>query len=266
MKFRSFLAAVAVVIVMIPAASSAQTRTRSLARAVTIAPAGREIGTNDSIRVIYTPSLDTTGMATGTGSANTMTTVSPVFAYTTARSVGASGWESDYQVSAWDQVGTTPALTMTRQGTNAWALSIPNIRTFYKVPAGVNLDAILFVFRNAAGNVQGKDIVIQLSGTATSVRNADVFSAASVYPNPSSQSSNISFSLKSAGSVTVRVMDARGTVVKSLVTNQFYNSGTINLIDWNLTNDSNAPVANGAYFYRIEANGGMEFGTIMVVR
>ncbi|MCU0425014.1 MAG: T9SS type A sorting domain-containing protein [Candidatus Kapabacteria bacterium] len=260
MKLRSFVSLAAVLLLTGVCGVFAQITTRSLHPSVAIAPAGREIGTNDSIRIVYTPARDT-----GNTMPNAMTLVPQVFAYTTARSVGANNWESAYQVSEWPMVGGNPRLQMTRQGAG-WVLSIPSIRSFYNVAAGTNLDQLLFVFRNAEGTVQGRDVAIQLSRTATSVRNNDIFSSASVYPNPTAEYANISFGLKAASTVNVRIFDARGNEVKTLVNNQSFPANAIHLVEWDATNNNGLKVANGAYFYRVEVGASIETGSIVINR
>jgi hypothetical protein len=261
MKIRSLVLVAVIFLVAATGNTFAQLTTRSLHPSVTIAPAGREIGSNDSIRIVYTPSRDTTNTP-----ATPLTSLTQVFAYTTARSVGASGWEGQYEVTPWGQVGTAAAQTLTRQGAIAWVLSIPSIRNFYKVAAGTNLAAILFVFRNADGSIQGKDVAVQLSGTATSVRNADVFTSASAYPNPSSEYANISFGLKATGSVTLKIFDALGNEVKTLVNGETLASNTTHIMQWDATNNTGAKVSSGAYFYRLVVNGVSETGSVVINR
>jgi flagellar hook assembly protein FlgD len=122
------------------------------------------------------------------------------------------------------------------------------------------------VFRNADGSVQGKDITIQLSGTATSVRNTDVFTSASAYPNPSSEYANISFGLKATGSVTLKIFDALGNEVKTLVNGETLASNTTHIMQWDATNNAGAKVSSGAYFYRLIVDGVSETGSVVINR
>jgi len=80
-----------------------------------------------------------------------------------------------------------------------------------------------------------------------------VFELGQNHPNPFNPSTQVKFSLDRAGAASLRVYDARGHLVRSLV-NEHLAAGP-HSITWNGADDGGRPVASGVYFYRLEANG-----------
>ncbi|HOX25459.1 MAG TPA: FlgD immunoglobulin-like domain containing protein [Candidatus Krumholzibacteria bacterium] len=72
-------------------------------------------------------------------------------------------------------------------------------------------------------------------------------------PNPFNPTTQVKFSLDRAGAASLRVFDARGHLVKTLV-NENLAAGA-HTITWNGDDNGGRPVASGVYFYRLEANG-----------
>lgn len=72
------------------------------------------------------------------------------------------------------------------------------------------------------------------------------------YPNPFNPSTNIEFSIPQAGSVTLTVYDVHGRLVKSIIANESYDSGSFKA-QWDGTNDAGSRVASGIYFARLTA-------------
>lgn len=89
----------------------------------------------------------------------------PVFLHTgviTNLSTTPSDWK--YVQGTW---ATATAPQATAAGTNKWTITIPNIRTFYSVPAGEQILKITILFRNQAGtvvqrNLDGSDMYINV--------------------------------------------------------------------------------------------------------
>ncbi len=73
------------------------------------------------------------------------------------------------------------------------------------------------------------------------------------YPNPFNPTTEINFSLPTAGDVTLQVYNLLGQRVKSLVSG-FHEAGT-HAVTWDGTNEAGQPVSSGVYFYRLEADG-----------
>ena len=92
--------------------------------------------------------------AQGTGGLKDLT--GDVYVHTgviTNKSTSASDWK--YVVGTWGNNTTQPKLT--REAANIYSLNIsPDIRSFYKVPAGETIQQMAFVFRSADGAREGK--------------------------------------------------------------------------------------------------------------
>jgi FlgD Ig-like domain len=118
---------------------------------------------------------------------------------------------------------------------------------------------------DATDATKKSDVFIPVNA-ATSVKNNDVFTAATSYPNPFTEVVNISFGLKTGGPVTLRIFDAKGNEVKTLVNGQFFAGNALHIMQWDATNNAGLRVGNGAYFYRLENNGATETGSMRVIR
>ena len=73
------------------------------------------------------------------------------------------------------------------------------------------------------------------------------------FPNPFNPSTAIRFDLAASGPVALRIFDAGGRLVRTLVDGPRA-AGAQSAV-WDGRNDSAAPVASGVYFYRLEAPG-----------
>jgi hypothetical protein len=73
------------------------------------------------------------------------------------------------------------------------------------------------------------------------------------YPNPFNPITNIAYSVKDAGNVTLEVYNLRGQLVKTLV-NEVRETGKHTAI-WNGTDNSNKSVSSGVYFYKMVSEG-----------
>ncbi len=73
------------------------------------------------------------------------------------------------------------------------------------------------------------------------------------FPNPFNPATAIRFDLAAGGPVTLRIFDAGGRLVRTLIDGP-RQAGTQSAV-WDGRNDSAAPVASGVYFYRLEAPG-----------
>jgi hypothetical protein len=74
------------------------------------------------------------------------------------------------------------------------------------------------------------------------------------YPNPFNASTQIAYSLPTAGEVTVKVYDVVGHEVKTLVNGYQQANGQYN-IAWDGTNNEGVALPSGSYLYKMEANG-----------
>ncbi|MCK5051825.1 MAG: carboxypeptidase regulatory-like domain-containing protein [Candidatus Cloacimonetes bacterium] len=71
------------------------------------------------------------------------------------------------------------------------------------------------------------------------------------YPNPFNPDTNINYSIKEAGYVTIEVYNIKGQLVKILV-NDMRETGNYTAV-WNGTDSSSKSVASGVYFYKMKS-------------
>ena len=86
--------------------------------------------------------------------------------------------------------------------------------------------------------------------TATGVPLRNELSPA--YPNPLNPATVIGYSVKEGGPVAIRVFDAAGRVVRTLLDGEL-ESGIAGSVVWDGTNETGEQCASGVYFYRIAA-------------
>ncbi len=125
----------------------------------------------DMVTITFDASQGSMGLIGHTGDVYTHTGV------ITDLSTSNSDWK--YVKTNWGQ--NTADTKLTRTGTNTYTLTIsPDIRTYYGVPNGEEIQKLSFVFRNEDGSVTGKDVGetdifydINNSGLATSITSPD---------------------------------------------------------------------------------------------
>jgi flagellar hook assembly protein FlgD len=71
------------------------------------------------------------------------------------------------------------------------------------------------------------------------------------FPNPFNPSTTIAFGLKETGHVSLRVYDAAGRLVVTLI-DESRPAGSYSMT-WNGLSDSGSKAASGVYFYRLTA-------------
>ncbi|MBN2461902.1 MAG: T9SS type A sorting domain-containing protein, partial [Candidatus Cloacimonetes bacterium] len=84
------------------------------------------------------------------------------------------------------------------------------------------------------------------------------------YPNPFNPITNISFSLREAGNVSIEIFNVKGQKVKTLI-NEYRNSGDHQVV-WNGTDDNNRAVDSGIYFYKMSAKGDTETRKMVLLK
>jgi hypothetical protein len=84
------------------------------------------------------------------------------------------------------------------------------------------------------------------------------------FPNPFNPTTVIAFDLKEPAFVRLRVYDAAGRLVRTLLHRRLDPSR--HEVPWNGTDDAGAPVSSGVYFYRIEAGGFTETRKMLLLR
>ena len=70
-------------------------------------------------------------------------------------------------------------------------------------------------------------------------------------PNPFNPSTEIHFNLPAAGRTSLRIFDARGSLVRTLL-NEHLTAGLHTAV-WNGRDNRGAAVSSGVYFYRLES-------------
>lgn len=83
-------------------------------------------------------------------------------------------------------------------------------------------------------------------------------------PNPFNPTTDISFVLKDAGNVSLKVYDVTGRTVKTLVDGE-RNAG-VHTVTWDGTDATGASAASGIYFYRIEFDGYTEARKMVLMK
>jgi hypothetical protein len=83
-------------------------------------------------------------------------------------------------------------------------------------------------------------------------------------PNPFNPATTISFSIRSAGDVSLRIYDSAGRLVRNLIDG--HRSEGSHSVEWDGTNDSGARVSSGVYHYRLTAGGEMRSRKMVLLR
>ena len=85
-----------------------------------------------------------------------------------------------------------------------------------------------------------------------------------IYPNPFNPETTISYTLPTAGSVSLEIINSRGQLVKSLLKEE-QPTGEHTLV-WNGKDDSGHSVASGLYLCRIACNGAHETRKLLLLK
>ncbi|MCB0711399.1 MAG: T9SS type A sorting domain-containing protein [Ignavibacteriae bacterium] len=83
-------------------------------------------------------------------------------------------------------------------------------------------------------------------------------------PNPASAYTTIPFVVAESGSVKIEICDVYGNVVRTMTADARSGAGTS--VDWDLTDDNGARVANGTYVYKLIGNGFTQSRKMTVIR
>jgi hypothetical protein len=82
-------------------------------------------------------------------------------------------------------------------------------------------------------------------------------------PNPFNPETTIRYSVSAAGKVTIRIFNASGALVRTLV-NQAQAPGS-HSVRWNATDDRGRQLGSGVYFYEIQTAGGFRAARKLVL-
>ncbi len=137
--------------------------------------------------------------------------------------------------------------------------TIPNANTLtytdFNVADGTYDYHVTAIYDNPLTNSEPSNVVTVIveNGTVGNDENvATIGNTLSISPNPFSQVSNLTFSLKQNDDVKVEIYNVKGQLVNTLV-NSTLNQGD-HKITWNGTDARNNSVPNGIYFYRVTAS------------
>ncbi len=87
-----------------------------------------------------------------------------------------------------------------------------------------------------------------------------------VYPNPFSIQTKIEFDMPYPENVSISIYNELGQPVKNLVSDTYINEGKFQVV-WDGTDNSEAPIADGVYIYKINSNKGeVKTGKIILKR
>lgn len=190
-------------------------------------------------------------------------------------------WGSYEPTQTWGN--TDAALRWTQVGAGRWTIRILP-RAFFKIPASVNRTELKNIFvivrQGDCGSTgkpdcrEGKVFNADRSGCTdpkvavgapSSVRSNEFISGISLNPNPLTMSSVFSYSLNKPGKVTIRVYNTMGAEVKTIMTNEYRAAGN-HIVGWNGDDNNYVNLPNGAYVYRVEVDGTMQTGKIVLNR
>ncbi len=148
-------------------------------------------------------------------------------------------------------------VSIAAMGADAVAEGNGVIATLTFAVTGANTD--LALEHMTARTCDNQEIEIENNPTGN-VNNGDVVNVipahsylGSNYPNPFNPSTTIQFGIKEAGFVKIKVFNARGQLIRTLV-NDSKAAGTYQAT-WNGLDENNRPVASGVYIFRMETKG-----------
>ncbi|TYB32230.1 MAG: T9SS type A sorting domain-containing protein [Candidatus Mcinerneyibacterium aminivorans] len=75
------------------------------------------------------------------------------------------------------------------------------------------------------------------------------------YPNPFNPSTTIKFDIEEPGNVNLYIYDTKGKIVKKLIKNKYFSTGSNYQIEWHGKNRRGNQVASGVYYYVLSVNG-----------
>ncbi len=85
------------------------------------------------------------------------------------------------------------------------------------------------------------------------------------FPNPAQHKTLIYYSLAQAGPISLTIYNLQGQKIKHILKNQWFEAGSHGHI-WDGTDESGAPVANGIYFYQLQAQQNKLVRKVTIIR
>lgn len=124
---------------------------------------------------------------------------------------------------------------------------------WYLLPSGLPYNLTVF-----------EGVIVDIAAPSVAVPPIAVTLAASAWPNPCNPRTVIAFTVPAAGTVRVRLHDARGRLVRTLQ-DAVVPAGS-HTVAWDGADDRGRPVATGSYLYSVENGGHRVAGKITLVR
>ncbi|MFT5232044.1 MAG: hypothetical protein ACI9UK_000186 [Candidatus Krumholzibacteriia bacterium] len=156
---------------------------------------------------------------------------------------------------------TFSALTLNVHNLTNCIISQPyDFQFIYDSPSAVNTGS--FTGRIALLD----DVLMHFGSTATNAPSAVLPTArfaASNFPNPFNPSTKISYTIKAAGHLSVKVYNVRGQLVKTLVDRKVTGNG---FVTWNGKNNQGTQVSSGVYFYEARMGHDVEVNKMVLVK
>ena len=84
------------------------------------------------------------------------------------------------------------------------------------------------------------------------------------YPNPFNPTTQIAFNIPEASTVTIRVYNMLGQVVRTL-TDGYMQAG-LHTVEWDATGDNGSHLPSGLYIYRLQAGSYVEIRKMTLMR
>jgi len=124
----------------------------------------------------------------------------------------------------------------------------------YDLPSGWISNVFSIEARDTQGLTTGLIQVVPTGVKMTETPTPSEFGLVQNFPNPFNPSTTLRFALPKRSQISLAIYDAHGRMVRQLAAQRPYEAGEGELI-WDGTNTAGLPVASGAYFYRLTAEG-----------
>ncbi|MCS6809097.1 MAG: FlgD immunoglobulin-like domain containing protein [Bacteroidota bacterium] len=200
--------------------------------------------------------------------------------YTTIRGTDTNRWQGVQ--GGWRDNPPHCRFTARAGSPDIWDLRMTPSRFFPNLPPGTVIMALNFVVNDGPGgersggmpmpapdpnNRDGRvDVYFPMVAPQVSVRNSDEYvEAVSASPNPSSSIVQIGYGMRQPGATTVKIFNSMGNEVKTLVENPTHPQG-YHVAIWEGDDNSGNLVPSGVYLYRVEVNGTIKTGKIVLNR
>ncbi len=118
------------------------------------------------------------------------------------------------------------------------------------------------LYRLMTRSVGGRDVVLAM-GTAAA-QGSGPLSLASIHPNPANPGLEVRFTLARPGRTTLRILDARGRVVRTLLDEP--RSVGAHVASWDGRTDGGASAASGVYFAQVVSGDGVATRKLTLAR